>query len=202
MPSIYDIGLERTVANHQPLTPLTLLERAAKTYPEHLAIVHGRQRFSYREFWQRALRLAGALAGRGIGKGDTVTVMLSNTPPMLEAHFGVPMVKAVLHSLNTRLDAAVIAFQLDHAESKVLIVDREFSAVVKEALTIAKAKPLIIEFDDPNTAPTRPIRRASARRPRLRGLRRRRQSGLCLVDARRRMGCALAELHLRHDGKP
>ena len=149
MPSIYDIGLERTVANHQPLTPLTLLERAAKTYPEHLAIVHGRQRFSYREFWQRALRLAGALAGRGIGKDDTVTVMLSNTPPMLEAHFGVPMVKAVLHSLNTRLDAAVVAFQLDHAESKVLIVDREFSAVVKEALTIAKARPLIIEFDDP-----------------------------------------------------
>jgi fatty-acyl-CoA synthase len=150
VPSIYDIGLERTVANYQPLTPLTLLERAAKTYPDHPAIVHGGQRISYRDFWRRSLRLAGALAGRGIGKGDTVTVMLSNTPPMLEAHFGVPMVKAVLHSLNTRLDAGVIAFQLDHAESRVLIVDREFSAVVKEALAIAKAKPLIVEFDDPD----------------------------------------------------
>ncbi len=95
-------------------------------------------------------RLASALARRGIGKGDTVTVMLSNTPPMLEAHFGVPMVKAVLHSLNTRLDAAVIAFQLDHAESKVVIVDREFSGVVKDALARAAVKPLVIDFDDPD----------------------------------------------------
>ncbi|MET0599370.1 MAG: acyl-CoA synthetase [Mesorhizobium sp.] len=149
MPSIYDSGLEQTVANHQPLTPITLLERAAKTYPDHLAIVHGRQHIDYRTFWQRSLRLASALARRGIGKGDTVTVMLSNTPPMLEAHFGVPMVKAVLHSLNTRLDAAVIAFQLDHAESKVVIVDREFSGVVKEALAGAAVKPLVIDFDDP-----------------------------------------------------
>ena len=84
---------------------------------------------TYRDFWRRSLQLASALAKRGIGKGDTVSVMLSNTPAMLEAHFGVPMVKAVLHSLNTRLDAAIIAFQLDHAESKVLIVDREFSGV-------------------------------------------------------------------------
>ena len=149
MPSIYDSGLEQTVANHQPLTPITLLERAAKTYPDHLAIVHGRQHIDYRTFWQRSLRLASALARRGIGKGDTVTVMLSNTPPMLEAHFGVPMVKAVLHSLNTRLDAAVIAFQLDHAESKVVIVDREFSGVVKEALARAAVKPLVVDFDDP-----------------------------------------------------
>ncbi len=149
MPSIYDSGLEQTVANHQPLTPITLLERAAKTYPDHLAIVHGRQHIDYRTFWQRSLRLASALARRGIGKGDTVTVMLSNTPPMLEAHFGVPMVKAVLHSLNTRLDAAVIAFQLDHAESKVVIVDREFSGVVKEALAGAAVKPLVVDFDDP-----------------------------------------------------
>ena len=149
MAHIYDSGLDRNEANYQPLTPLTLLERTAKTYPDHPAIVHGRQRISYREFWQRSLRLASALAAKGIGKGDTVSVMLSNTPPMLEAHFGVPMVKAVLHSLNTRLDAAIIAFQLDHAESKVLIVDREFSGVVKEALAIASVKPLVIDFDDP-----------------------------------------------------
>jgi len=147
--SIYDSGLDRNPANHQPLTPLTYLERAAATYPEHVAIIHGDRRITYREFWRRARRLASALAAQGIGKGDTVTVMLSNTPPMLEAHFGVPMVKAVLHSLNTRLDAAVIAFQIDHAESKVVIVDREFSGVMKEALALARHKPLVIDFDDP-----------------------------------------------------
>lgn len=149
MTNPYEQDLERRPANYQPLTPLTYLERTAKVYPERLAIIHGKQRTTYRQFWQRSLQLASALAARGIGKGDTVSVMLSNTPPMLEAHFGVPMVKAVLHSLNTRLDAAIVAFQLDHAESKVLIVDREFSGVVKEALAIARVKPLVIDFDDP-----------------------------------------------------
>ena len=141
MSNPYETDLDRNPANQQPLTPLTYLERAAKTYPDQLAIVHGNTRTSYREFWRRSLKLGSALARRGIGKGDTVTVMLSNTPAMLEAHFGVPMTKAVLHSLNTRLDAAVIAFQLDHAETKVLIVDREFSAVTAEALALAKVKP-------------------------------------------------------------
>jgi fatty-acyl-CoA synthase len=148
--SIYDTGLDRNAANYQPLTPITILERAAKTYPRQTAIVHGALRVSYREFWERSLKLASALAAKGIGRGDTVSVMLSNTPAMLEAHFGVPMVKAVLHSLNTRLDAAIIAFQLDHAESKILIVDREFSGVVREALALTKVKPLIIDYDDPN----------------------------------------------------
>jgi fatty-acyl-CoA synthase len=154
--SIYDSGLERNTANFQPLTPLTYLERAAKTYPDQTAIIHGSLRLSYRDFWRRSLQLASTLAQKGIGKGDTVTVMLSNTPAMLEAHFGVPMVKAVLHSLNTRLDAAVIAFQLDHAETKVLIVDREFSAVTKEALALAKIQPLIIDYDDPEYAADAP----------------------------------------------
>jgi fatty-acyl-CoA synthase len=154
--SIYDSGLERNTANYQPLTPLTYLERAAKTYPDQTAIIHGRLRVSYRDFWRRSLQLASALAQKGVGKGDTVTVMLSNTPAMLEAHFGVPMVKAVLHSLNTRLDAAVIAFQLDHAETKVLIVDREFSAVMKEALALAKVRPLVIDYDDPEYAADAP----------------------------------------------
>ena len=117
-------------------------------FPDHVAIVHGARRISYRDFWRRSLQLASALSKKGIGKGDTVTVMLANSPAMLEAHFGVPMVKAVLHSLNTRLDAAIIAFQLDHAESKVLIVDREFSRVTKEALALAKVKPLVIDYDD------------------------------------------------------
>jgi len=146
----YELHLGRQPANFQPLTPVTFLERAARTYPEHVAIIHGDRRISYRDFWRRSLQLASALARHGIGKGDTVTVMLSNTPPMLEAHNGVPLVKAVLHPLNTRLDAAVIAFQLDHAESKVVIVDREFSGVMKEALALAAVRPLVIDYDDPN----------------------------------------------------
>jgi len=152
----YDENLDKNAANYQPLTPITYLERAAKTFPDHVAIVHGRQRITYRDFWRRSLQLASALAKQGIGKGDTVSVMLSNTPPMLEAHFGVPMVKAVLHSLNTRLDAAIIAFQLDHADSKILIVDREFSGIVKEALALTKVKPLVIDFDDPDYADDAP----------------------------------------------
>ena len=146
----YETDLGKNAANHQPLTPLTYLERAAKVYPDHVAIIHGARRVSYRDFWRRSLQLASALAAKGIGKGDTVSVMLSNTPPMLEAHFGVPMVKGVLHSLNTRLDAAIIAFQLDHAESRILIVDREFAGVVKEALALATVKPLVIDHDDPD----------------------------------------------------
>ncbi len=145
----YEENLDKNPANHQPLTPLSFLERAAKAFPDHIAVIHGGQRLTYREFWKRSLKLASALAANGIGKGDTVTVMLSNTPPMLEAHFGVPMTKAVLHCLNTRLDAAIIAFQLDHAETRLLIVDREFSGVVKEALALAKVKPLVIDYDDP-----------------------------------------------------
>ena len=150
MTDAYQTGLDKNAANYQALTPLSYLERAAKVFPDHVAIIHGDSRTTYREFWQRSLKLASALAQKGIGKGDTVSVMLSNTPPMLEAHFGVPMIKAVLHSLNTRLDAAIVAFQLDHADTKILIVDREFSAVVKEALLLASVKPLVIDYDDPD----------------------------------------------------
>ncbi len=156
MTSPYDTGLGKNAANYQPLTPLTYLERAANTYPDHTAIIHGDSRITYRTFYNRSRQLASALARHGISKGDTVSVMLSNTPPMLEAHFGVPMVKAVLHSLNTRLDAAIIAFQLDHAESRLLIVDREFSPVVAEALKLAKVKPLVIDYDDPDYADDAP----------------------------------------------
>jgi len=145
----YERDLDRNPANYQPLTPLTLLERAATVFPDQTAIIHGSLRRSYRAFWERSIRLASALARHGIGKGDTVSVMLSNTPPMLEAHHGVPIAKAVLHSINTRLDAAVIAFQLDHCESRVVIVDREFSAVMKDALARTQVQPLVIDFDDP-----------------------------------------------------
>jgi fatty-acyl-CoA synthase len=145
----YDIDLDRNPANFQPLTPLQFLERAASVHPDHTAIIHGPLRRSYRDFYARSRRLASALARRGIKRGDTVSVVLANTPAMLECHYGVPMVGAVLNTINTRLDAAVNAFTLDHAETKVLIVDREFSRVMKEALSRAKVKPLVIDYDDP-----------------------------------------------------
>jgi fatty-acyl-CoA synthase len=149
MPNPYDVDLDRNPANFQPLTPLTFLERAAAVFPQHTAIIHGPLRRSYAEFYVRARKLASALAKRGIKRGDTVSVMLANTPAMLEAHYGVPMTQGVLNTLNTRLDAATIAFSLDHAETKVLITDREFSRIAKEALALAKVKPLVIDYDDP-----------------------------------------------------
>ena len=150
--SPYETDLDKNPANYMALTPLTFLERSAHIFPGRPAIIHGQSRTSYGMFYTRARRLASALAQRGIGKNDTVSVMLSNTPAMLEAHYGVPMTGGVLHAMNTRLDAAVIAFQLDHAETKLLIIDREFSATMKEALGLAKVKPLVIDYDDPEFA--------------------------------------------------
>jgi fatty-acyl-CoA synthase len=149
MATAYDTDLERNAANFQPLTPLSFLARAAGVYPDVTAIVHGKRSWNYRQFYARARQLASALARRGVKRGDTVSVMLANTPAMIEAHYGVPMAGAVLNTLNTRLDAAILGFTLDHAETKVLIVDREFSKVMKEALGAAKVKPLIIDYDDP-----------------------------------------------------
>jgi fatty-acyl-CoA synthase len=146
--SVYESDLDKNPANHRPLTPLTFLDRTAATYPDQIAVIHGRQRLTYAELYVRARRLASALTARTIGPGDTVTVMLPNTPPMIEVHYGVPMTGAVLHTLNTRLDAAILAFQLDHAQTKILITDREFAPVVREALAIATVKPLIIDVDD------------------------------------------------------
>src|SRR5215218_3543949 len=145
----YDRDLDKNPANFQPLTPLTFLERSAAVFPDRTAIIHGSLRRSYREFYARARRLASALSKRGIGRGDTVAVMLANTPAMLECHYGVPMVGAVLNTLNTRLDPPIIAFSLDHGEAKVLITDREFSRIVQPALARAKVKPLVIDYDDP-----------------------------------------------------
>jgi len=146
----YNIDLDRNPANFQPLTPLTFLERAASVFPDHIAIIHGPLRRSYGEFYARSRRLASALAQQhGIGRGDTVSVLLANTPAMLEAHYGVPMCGAVLHSINTRLDAGVIAFQLDHAMSKLVIVDREFMPVLQDALALTTVKPTVIQYDDP-----------------------------------------------------
>jgi len=147
--SIYDLDLDKNPANFQPLTPLGFLERAAAVYPDRTAIIHGPLNRTYRDFHARACRLANALVQRGIKRGDTVAVLLANTPAMLECHYGVPMTGAVLNTLNTRLDAAVLAFSLDHGEAKILIVDREFSATAKAALALATVKPLIIDYDDP-----------------------------------------------------
>jgi fatty-acyl-CoA synthase len=149
MKTPYDTDLDKNPANHQPLTPLTFLERAASVYPERTAVIHGALRRNYRDLYARSRRLASALAQRGIKRGDTVAVMLANTPAMLECHYGVPMAGAVLNTLNTRLDAAVIAFSLDHGEAKAVITDREFSKIVGPALARAKAKPLVIDYDDP-----------------------------------------------------
>ncbi len=147
--SIYDLDLDKNPANFQPLTPLGFLERAAAVYPDRTAIIHGLLRRTYRDFHARACRLANALVQRGIKRGDTIAVLLANTPAMLECHYGVPMTGAVLNTLNTRLDAAVLAFSLDHGEAKILIVDREFSATAKAALALATVKPLVIDYDDP-----------------------------------------------------
>src|SRR5262245_49620539 len=148
MATAYDIGLDKNPANFQPLTPLSFLERAAAVFPDHPAVIHGRHSATYAQFYGRARQLASALARRGIGRGDTVSAMLANTPAMLEAHYGVPMTGGVLNTLNTRLDAAIIAFSLDHAGTKVLITDREFSKTVKAALPPPKVKPLVVDYDD------------------------------------------------------
>jgi len=149
MGTIYDIGLERNAANYAPVTPLTFLERAAAVYPNRPAIVHGPLRRTWSETYARCRRLASALASHGITVGDTVAVMLPNTPPMVEAHFGVPMSGAVLNTLNTRLDAASLAFMLDHGEAKVVIVDREYAGVMQAALAQCQCAPLVIDADDP-----------------------------------------------------
>ena len=147
--SPYDTDLDRTPANHQPLTPLSYLARTASAHPDVIAIIHGKARVTYAEFFARSRRLASALANEGIGKNDTVSALLANTPPMLEAHHGVAMAGGVLNALNTRLDAASIAFMLDHGEAKVFIVDKEFAKTAQAAVNFAKAKPLLVLYDDP-----------------------------------------------------
>ncbi len=144
----YDAGLDRNAANYTPLSPLSFLRRAATVFPDHIAIVHGDQRTTYRDFYRRCRQLGSALERAGIGKGDTVAIMSPNAPAMLEAHYGVPMIGAVLNTLNVRLDAPTIAFTLDHGEAKVLLTDREFSPTIKDALAQAAVKPLVIDIDD------------------------------------------------------
>jgi len=151
-PNPYRQGLSRNAANHVPLSPISLVDWAADVFPDRLALIHGGLRLSWAELRARARRLASALAARDIGEGDTVAVMLPNTPPMVEAHYGVPLTRAVLNSINTRLDAATVAFILQHSDSKVVLVDREFSGVMAEALAIVASvggrRPTVIDVDD------------------------------------------------------
>ncbi len=142
-------ALPQRPANHQPLTPLLFLERAAQVFPDHVAVLHGGQATSYRTLRDRCVRLADALTRRGIGRGDTVAALLPNIPAMLECHYGVPMAGAVLNTINTRLDAATIAYILDHGEAKAVVVDKEFMPVLRVALAQCAAPPaLVIEVDD------------------------------------------------------
>ena len=147
-PSPYDMDLDRNPANHRPMTPLTFLHRAANVYPAKTAVIHGDRRYTYTEFFERCRRLGSALQGLGIGHGDTVSVMAPNTPAMLEAHYGVAMAGGVLNALNYRLDAAGIAFILEHGNAKVLLTDREYAPVIEEALVRVANKPVIVDIDD------------------------------------------------------
>ena len=144
----YEQGLGKNAANFTPLTPLSFIERTARVFPDRKAVVHSETQRSWIETYHRCIKLASALNRRGINKGDTVAVMLPNVPASLEAHFGVPMCGAVLNTLNIRLDAKTIAFILDHAEAEVLLTDKEFAPIINEALSLCKAKPLVIDVDD------------------------------------------------------
>ena len=144
----YEQGLGKNAANFTSLTPLSFIERTARVFPDRTAVVHGETQRSWTETYQRCIKLASALNRRGINKGDTVAMMLPNVPASLEAHFGVPMCGAVLNALNIRLDAKTIAFILDHGEAEVLLTDKEFAPVINEALSLCKAKPLVIDVDD------------------------------------------------------
>jgi fatty-acyl-CoA synthase len=147
--NIYNQNLDQNKANFAALTPLSFLERAASVYPDHCSIIHGETRYTWSQTWQRCCRLASALIKLGVGEGDTVSFMGANTPETFEAHFAVPMTGAVLNALNVRLDAKAIAFILDHAETKVLFTDREYSDTIKQALGMVANKPLVIDIDDP-----------------------------------------------------
>ena len=150
MTSIFDQHLPRTAANFAPLSPLGFIERTAEVYPDRLAIVHGSLRQTWAQTYARCRQLASSLRRAGIGKNDTVAVMLPNTPPMVEAHFGVPMAGAVLNALNTRLDPEAIAFMLDHGEAKAVIVDPEFAPTMAKALALrqSSAPLLLIDIED------------------------------------------------------
>jgi fatty-acyl-CoA synthase len=145
----FETDLDKSAANYVPLSPLSFMRRTADVYPDRAALIHGDRVINWAEAYARARRLASALRARGIGKNDTVAIIAPNVPAIFDAHFGVPMAGAVLNAINIRLDAETIAFILDHGEAEVLIADREFSPVVRDALSQCNKKPLVIDIDDP-----------------------------------------------------
>ncbi|MCS5555830.1 MAG: acyl-CoA synthetase [Arenicellales bacterium] len=147
--SIFDANLQQQEANFEPLSPVSFLRRAAQIAPAHTAVIHGDRRYTYAQFYERSCRLASALSQRGVGQGDCVAIMGANTPEMLEAHNGVPMLGAVLNSLNIRLDPRTIAFILEHGEAQVLLTDCGFSDTVREALALIDRELLVVDIDDP-----------------------------------------------------
>ena len=157
--NIFDQDLPRTEANYATLSPLAFIERTAEVYPGRLAVVHGELRRTWAEVFARCRQLASALVRHGIGKGDTVAVMLPNTPPMVEAHFGIPVTGAVLNALNTRLDAETLAFMLDHGEARVVIVDPEFAGLMHKALALRKATAPLLVIDVEDTLFTGEVKR-------------------------------------------
>ncbi len=149
MGNIFETGLDRGPANFAALTPLGFIERAAGVFPRRTAVIHGARRWTWAEHYARSRRLASALSARGLRYGDTVAALLPNVPAMLEAHFGVPMCGAVLNTLNVRLDAASLAFMLEHGEAKVFLVDREFADVARAAVARCARPPFVVGIDDP-----------------------------------------------------
>jgi len=157
-PNQYSLGLDKNPANYVQLTPLSFLERTAAIYPTMLSMVYEDRRFSWAETRERCHRFASYLAGKGIGRGDTVALMLPNIPAMYEAHFAVPMLGAVINAFNIRLEPSSIAFQLDHGGAKVVLVDPEFASVIEDAIALmAGPKPLVIDVDDATFGPPRRI---------------------------------------------
>jgi fatty-acyl-CoA synthase len=148
MTNPYNTNLDKNSANYQPLTPISFLERAADVFPNHTAIIHGSLKQTYSDFYLRSKKLASALIKKNISRGNTVSTLLLNTPAMLEAHYGIPMCGSVIHAINTRIEASAIAFQLDHADSKILIFDKELSSLVNEALSLVKSLPILIQYND------------------------------------------------------
>ena len=198
MTSPYGGGLERNAANYTALTPVSFLAKAAGTYPERVAIVHGELRRTWKETYARCRRLASALARRGVKRGETVAAMLPNVPAMIELHFGPAMFGAVLNTLNTRLDAEAIAFMLDHGEAKVLFTDREFSAGRSPRRSRScSSKPLVIDVDDAMHEGGEFVGSDG-----IRGLPRRGRSRIRVGVSARRVGRHRAQLHLRHDRQP
>ncbi len=146
--NLFDMSLDKNPANYVSLSPLTFLKRAADVYPNKIACIHGEQSITWAETYLRCLKLASALSKRGIKKGDTVSAMMPNIPAMFELHFAVPMLGAVLHTINTRLDIKSVAFQLDHAESKAIFIDGEFASVMATAVKEAEVSPFVVDVDD------------------------------------------------------